>query len=131
MRTTSTIATLLVGAVLGVGMIMACSDDSPGDADAATCDCPPAEPPLAGRIARTRVTTTIDPNAVGVQSSSCPAGGTILGGSCRMMEGNRNIALTEAGIVNGGGQGYECHWSSTSASAGTGIVEAICLMPAQ
>ena len=46
------------------------------------------------------------------------------------MNGNRNIVLNEAGIVNGGGQGYQCQWSSTSPVANTGIAETICLMPA-
>ena len=96
----------------------------------AACECPAAEPPLAGRITRVRTTVAIAPNDFGTTGSACPAGATILGGSCRLMSGNRSISLTEAGIDVGGATGYLCFWSSTSNQPDTGIVEAICLLPA-
>lgn len=131
MKNVSWLATLVTGAALGAVVVIACSDDSPGDADAGTCECPAAEPPIAGRVARIRGTVAIDPNAVGVQGAICPAGATLLGGSCRLMDGDPRIVLNDAGIVNGGGQGYQCQWKSSSPVADTGIAEAICLMPAQ
>ena len=131
MKHTTWLATLLTGVALGVTLILACSDDSPDGADAATCDCPTAEPPLAGRILRARGTVSIAPNDFGTTAVACPTGATILGGSCRLMNGNRLIYLTEAGIEMGGAAvGYQCFWSSTSNQPDTGIAEAICLMPA-
>lgn len=131
MKRMSWFVTLVTGVVAGIGIIVACSDDSPGDADAASCNCPAAEPPLAGRIVRGRGTGPIDPNGEGFASAGCQLGATLLSGSCRLMNGNRSISLTEAGFVNGGGQGYQCQWSSSSPVANTGIAEVICLMPAQ
>lgn len=124
------LAPLLGGVVLGAFIVVACSDDSPGDADAATCECPAAEPPLSGRVARIRVTAPIDPNAEGSTGAGCN-GGTLLGGSCRLMSGDRRIVINEAGAALGGEQAYQCRWSSSSPLANTGIAEAICLMPAQ
>lgn len=133
MNRISAFATLALGAVIGAGVVVACSDDSPGNADAATCDCPAAEPPLAGRIVRVTATAEIAPNGFGTQGVSCAAGSTLLGGSCRLMDGNGNgnVYLNEAGIINLGGQGYQCEWHSMSLIAATGIATAICLMPAQ
>lgn len=46
-----TVALCSAGLVAGIILVLACGDDSPSEADAApTCDCPEAEPPLAGRI---------------------------------------------------------------------------------
>ncbi len=130
MKRVSWLLALLTGVVLGMGIIVACSDDSPGGADAATCDCAAAEPPLAGRIVRGRGTGPIDPDVGGVASAGCPLGATLLGGGCRLMNGNRNIFLTEGGIGNGGVEGYQCDWRSMSPIADTGIAESICLVPA-
>lgn len=129
MKRVSWFVPLIAGAVLGIGVIVACSDDSPGDADAAACNCPAAEPPLTGRVVRTRGTGPIDANGVGVAGAGCNGGGILLGGSCRLMSGNRSIYLTEAGADVGGAHLYYCKWSSASGVADTGIAEAVCLMP--
>ncbi len=131
MNHASSLITLLCGAILGAVVILACSDDSPGNADAATCECPAAEPPLAGRIVRARLTTVIDPGGNGVQSVGCPGTSTLLGGSCRLMNMDPRIVLISAGLESDNGQGYRCQWKSSSPVADTGIVDAICLMPAQ
>jgi hypothetical protein len=131
MKRISWLAAILSGALVGAAVVVACSDDSPGAADAATCECAAAEPPLTGRIVRVRATGEIEPNVGGSAGAVCQPGAIILGGSCRLMEGNRNVFLTEAGIGNGGGMGYSCDWRSMSNSADTGVAEAICLMPAQ
>lgn len=127
MKTYSAIALLLAGGLAGTALTLSCSDDSPGDADASTCECAPAEPPLTGRIVRTRQEISIDPNAVGIAGPGCPAGATVLGGSCRLALPDPAVFLSEAGVEM---QSYLCIWKSTSLQRATGVSEAICLLPA-
>lgn len=112
---------------LALGALAACGDDTTAGGDATAC--PPAEPPLAGRIVRVRATGLLDPQGVGIAGAGCN-GGTLLGGSCRLAEGDRDIALSEAGADLGGAQLYFCQWNSSSNRPNTPIAEAICLMPA-
>lgn len=134
MKAPSALAILLLGVAFGAGLIVACSDDSPPDADAAVCDCPAAEPPLAGRIvASERVSANIIPGNGGGTGIQCPEGATLLGGSCRLEVSDRLVTLMEAGadrsvppVVS-----WRCEWSSSSTMARIGYAEAICLMPPQ
>jgi hypothetical protein len=120
----------LTGLVFGAGLVVACSDDSPGDADAAVCDCPAAEPPLQGRIMSVTGQSLIPAGGVGGQGAICPPGATILGGSCRLMNLDYQVVLVEAGIDRSAATAYTCRWSSTSATDTNVTVEAICLVPA-
>lgn len=121
------------GAVCAVSLVIACSDDSPGDADAAVCDCPAAEPPLAGRIMTVRASNPLTPGTGGGQGAFCPAGAKVLGGACDVMVDDPVIQVQSSRFLNAGGQeGYQCLWSGINQTvANTGIVEAICLLPAQ
>ena len=121
------------GATVAVVLLVACSDDSPSDADAAVCDCPAAEPPLAGRITVVQQQAAINPGTGGGTGAVCPAGATVLGGGCGMMTPDDRVVLLEATPERTGGlSGYVCSWSAHDAvSANTGTAEAICLVPAQ
>lgn len=128
---------LLFGVVLGVGTVIACGDDSPGDADAAACDCPAAEPPLAERIVRSPLgsgTVTIPAGEFGAQSNSCPDGSTLLTGSC-FQDTNPNglaVYLLNAGFRAGADPTtWSCYWHNTSAQAVEVRVDVVCLMPAE
>lgn len=117
--------------VAGVVAVVACSDDSPGDADAATCDCPAAEPPLAGRIVSVTGQRSIPANGGDFAEAVCPLGSTILGGGCRMTETGA-LTLVEAGIDRAGAQSeYLCRFRSADAQSRMVTAEAICLVPAQ
>lgn len=132
MKKLNSLALLAVGAVGGIALIVACSDDSPTDADAAVCDCPAAEPPLAGRIISVRVTGPISAGSTGGAAAACPAGSTILGGACEVETSDAKILLRESRIVRSGNPQYVCLWNSESATvANNGTAEAICLTPAQ
>jgi len=132
MKRTTWLVTLVAGFTAGVALVVACSDDSPGDVDAAVCDCPAAEPPLAGRITSARGTNPIMANDTAVASADCPAGAVVLGGSCEVMTGDANVVVMESRFTRGSLQGYQCRWSALNATANnTGFAEAICLMPAQ
>ncbi|MBE7448936.1 MAG: hypothetical protein HS111_08580 [Kofleriaceae bacterium] len=135
----------LAGALAGVTLVVACSDDSPGDADAAVCDCDPAEPPIAGRVmsvtgmttiaAVMSVTgmTTIAAGSDSAAAGQCPAGAILLGGGCRLGLGvtdslvHISIAAPSTAIPNS----FYCEWRNNSAQNHTGIAEAICLVPPQ
>lgn len=121
------------GAVASLTLVIACSDDSPGDVDAAVCDCPAAEPPLAGRITAVTDTNPITAGLTGATSVLCPVGATVLGGACDVMTDDPLIQVQESAFVRGAQQqGYRCNWSALDATVNnTGKVEAICLVPAQ
>ena len=122
---------MAAGAVIGAGVVIACSDDSPGRADAATCDCPAAEAPLANRIVSRTSTGNIAPGNTGVASVFCPAGATILSGGCSLANGDPRTVLQEAKVTHAGTPAYACTWYSGAAAAVTGTAEVICSMPAQ
>ncbi len=120
-----------VGIATGITLVVACSDDSPDDADAAVCDCPAAEPPLAGRITSVRDMNPITPGGAGITSVDCPAGATVIAGACEVMDVDANVVVMESRFTRGSQQGYLCRWSALNATANnTGFAEAICLMPA-
>lgn len=133
MKNLTWISTLSSGIVVGALLIIACSDDSPSDADAATCDCPAAEPPLAGRIVSVRGTGgPINAGGIGGASVNCPPGATILGGSCEVTTDDANVLLSSSNFARTGSHQFICKWSALNATvANTGIAEAICLVPAQ
>lgn len=129
MKPTSWIATTAVGAVFGAALVIACSDDSPPAADAAVCDCPAAEPPLAGRIVTVTNPVTVLANSGGGQSVGCPSGGTLLGGGCTRTSG-AELIVAQSGPVPAGG-GWSCVWRNNIANDAMAIVHAICLVPPQ
>ena len=119
---------VLVGAAFSAGLILACSDDSPHDADAASCDCPAAEAPLAGRIVERTYTIIVDADGSG--TALCPPGATLLGGGCTIEAagaGVGTITLFESGPRIGG---HTCRWISTVPNPSTAKATAFCLVPA-
>ncbi|MBP8811120.1 MAG: hypothetical protein KBG48_10540 [Kofleriaceae bacterium] len=128
----SKLAIAACGLLAGVVLVVSCSDDSPGDADAAACDCPAAEPPLNGRIVAVRASNPIQPGTGGGQGASCPAGAIVLGGACEVMTPDRAIQVSSSRVDRSANHAYVCEWSARDATvANTGTAEAICLVPAQ
>lgn len=131
-RTASVAFFLSVGIVFGAAFVIACSDDSPSDADAAVCDCPAAEPPIAGRLMVVQASNPIQTGTGGQQTVFCPAGALVLGGACDVMTDDPAIQVQKSAFVRDAQQGYRCRWSAVGATtANTGTVEATCLVPAQ
>lgn len=127
------LAGFAAGACVAVVSIVACSDDSPGDVDAAVCDCPAAEPPLPGRIMTMSTTGNITPASTGGATAICPAGAKVLGGACSIMNPDAQIQVSFSRVEqSGSAEGYTCVWTALSATlANTGTAQAICLVPAQ
>lgn len=123
------------GAVCATGLILACSDDSPGNADAAACECPAAEPPLAGRIVTTRGTNVTITQSGGAQAlATCPAGSTLLSGSCHVVEdggGMTTARLLDSGPGDIDPTVWGCNWRNGPEFTATAHAEVRCLMPAQ
>ncbi len=132
MNTKSWLVGLASGALACAALIVGCSDDSPSDVDAAVCDCPAAEPPLAGRVVSVRSSgNPIAPGSGGGAAADCPQGSTILGGACEVMNDDANVLVSESRFVRTGGAQFVCKWSALNATvANTGVAEAICLVPA-
>lgn len=127
----NSLALLGAGLVAGAAFVIACSDDSPTDADAAVCDCDPAEPPLAGRIMRVErreAQTTGAP----LLAAICPAGSTLLGGGCFAEGPNAgDLRLVMSGFPSGGDPlRYGCDWRNQPGLEVTVVAFATCLIPA-
>ncbi len=122
----------VAGFVAGVSFILACSDDAPSSADAAACDCPAAEPPLAGRIMAVTAETGLAPMGTGTPAATCPTGAMLLGGGCARVGGTSVVVgtLSTSGPANASAA-WVCSWTSTSTEAQQVRATAYCLMPAQ
>lgn len=125
------LAFLAAGAIAATVVMISCSDDSPADADAAVCDCDPAEPPLAGRIMRVEDRST---GAIRVLTAIaiCPVGSTLLGGGCYSEgAGALNVRLIQSGDPQGGDTlRYGCTWENPPELELTVVSFATCLIPA-
>ena len=120
------------GLAVGVILLLSCADDAPGQADAAACQCPAAEPPLAGRIQRVTNTSTILANDDGGVNAGCPDGALIIGGAC--------ATSPEAGVYNvvlqyshqsDSGRVWVCRFHNNEAMPIDIRASVYCLVPAQ
>ena len=134
-----TLALVLAAGLGGALIVVACSDDSPVDADAAVCDCPAAEPPInAARLHRVETGTAIAmPNSIASPNVTCPVGELLLSGSCYLDVDNtaRDVTLTFAGQIPSDpsmqATTWRCDFTNKSAtSTATVRAQALCLRPA-
>lgn len=130
-----TIAIFLAGAFAATATTLACSDDSPPDADAAECDCPAGEPPLAGRLMKVRgLDSSLPADSPGGASADCPDGATLISGGCILVEdggGPPQARLMSSGADAVRPTAWACAWRSGPGFAATVHAEALCLLPAQ
>ncbi|MBP8811539.1 MAG: hypothetical protein KBG48_24795 [Kofleriaceae bacterium] len=119
-------------------LILACSDDSPGDADAAVCDCPAAEPPITqSRIMRVDGPSQNIDNGGGVALAGCPANAIVLTGGCYVTNDGTGTGalLSDAGPIEIGAtvpaNGWRCVYSrNNTGSTVTVHAQVTCLLPA-
>jgi hypothetical protein len=131
MRITSSVVSALLGLLAGIVLMISC-DDSPGTADAATCDCPAAELPIPGRIKRFSSTRVIAPGEVSLAEEGCPEGALVLSGACSNdpITSGADLTLQQSGDVVGAfSQGWICWFKNNSGAPVTVKATAICLMP--
>lgn len=129
---------VVCSALAGALVVVACGDDSPS-ADAATCDCPAAEPPITpARIHRVDGMNTVAPNTADGVGVACPAGETLLSGGCYigvdnsaghmvMLESRPNPVMASEVATS-----WLCRWRNDNGSGSAEIhAQALCLRPAQ
>ena len=136
-QTIKTTMTLLTGAALGVATVLSCSDESPPRADAAACDCAPAEPPLAGRIVEIVSTVRLSPANVGpafgkgAAPAQCPLNATLISGGCAAnLNQTPDIVVEQSYPVTDSGTGWVCVWKNGRNEETPVRAFALCLVPA-
>lgn len=133
MKMMQTFVLVAAGAVGGIAFMLACSDDSPANVDAAdgtTCDCPPAEPPLAGRIVVVTNDSTAPAMMDGGVGARCPAGATVLGGEC-VTNGVSAGLLMQSGTAQGAPDAWSCDFRNDTAVPLSITARVTCLVPAE
>lgn len=121
------------GAVASAALFVACSDDAPGADAAGVCECPAAEPPLAGRLIQVESDPlTIAAGTGDAVSASCPEGAIVLNGSCHHEPvPDASTFLIGGGASRGSGAGWDCEWVNTRTEGDVTVrAYATCLMPA-
>lgn len=123
-------ASLATGAALATALVLSCSDDSPGDVDAAACDCPAAEPPVPSRMATVRGADSLVPaDDDGVSSATCPANAKLLSGGCLPdLLATTGLVIWGFGKVDGQ-EAFYCRWRNDGTQPRTVYAEATCLVP--
>ena len=129
MNIVKTCGLITTGMIAGAMLVISCSDDSPSSADAATCDCAPAEAPLAGRVQVITGTQTIPANSTGGQSNRCPDGSVFLSGGCGTVDGQSAEIVLRQSRPSMSGDGWACDFRNASAAPVTIQVSAYCLVP--
>jgi hypothetical protein len=132
MRVISSVVPLVAGLLAGAISVLSCSDDSPGKADAATCDCPAAELPIAGRIVVVDQTRIIGPNSRSIEGAECPPGALRLSGSCTTALVNpvRDVTLEQSGFYDATDlRSWSCNFRNNEATSVTVKASVVCLMP--
>jgi hypothetical protein len=97
--------------------------------DAATCDCPAAEPPLAGRFVVVSQTRTIPANDFNISSVVCPGGSQLISGSCTqdLINPYRNLTLQQSGFFENTPNEWDCWFRNNEPFPVTIRSSAICL----
>jgi hypothetical protein len=131
MRIARSAVRLTTGLTASVLLILSCSDDSPGHADAAACQCPAAEPPLAGRIQRVTNTRTVPANGDDGVNAACPDGALIIGGGCATSpETSVHNVVLQFSHQDDTGRVWVCRFHNNEATP-VGIRASVyCLIPA-
>jgi hypothetical protein len=118
-------AIFALGLVVGVGVIVACSDDSPPDVDAGgTCECPDAEAPLADRLVRRTQMETIAAMDEGGLSADCADFEIVINGSC---SSGGTMLLQDSGSVDGTFWG--CSYRNDDVNPHDATATVLCLQP--
>ena len=121
-----TLAVFALGLVVGVSIIVACSDDAPSDVDAAVaCDCPASEAPWGDRLVRRMDTQTIAVGELsGPVSAFCNEGELAVHGSCTS---GGTMFLLDAGSSTG--EGWACNYRNEDVNPHDATATVLCLQP--
>jgi hypothetical protein len=131
MKIINSIVLLSIGAAFGIGMVLSCSNDSPYRSDAATCDCPASEAPLAGRLVV--IEGELQTIAVGgslAVGTTCIPGMQFLSGSCTAADPTtlEDITLIQFGFDKT--LGWGCAFKNNKLTPVQVKATVLCLKPA-
>jgi hypothetical protein len=145
MQLTKTILSLICGVATGVTLVISCGDNyrldlavdaaidapNPDAAPAPVCDCPAAEPPLAGRFMLFTATAVAPAHWSSGQAHRCLWEGVVIGGSCVLAPGesNRNVTLMNSGFYGASPANWWCTFFNHESTPVTIQVTTLCLMP--
>lgn len=132
MRLVSSLILVLAGVIAGVAFVVSCGDDSPSNADAATCSCPPAEAPIAGRVTTVSSVESVDAMSEGILSTGCPNGSILLTGGCTLEAvgtGGKDLVVRQSGF-DGTNSGWFCFVKNNESTALSVKIVVSCLNPA-
>lgn len=144
MHVTRSILVLMAGAASGIALVLSCGDnlsvkaradaaiDAPNAPDAApTCDCPAAEPPLAGRFVVVSNTWAIAANATGHGGVPCPAGAQFITGSCTTDDPTAmvDVILRESGFLDYPPTAWRCSFHNNEPMPVMFRASVVCLKP--
>lgn len=118
-----------IGAGAALALMLSCSDDAPGAADAAVCDCP-----TLVTVEQTVPDAGGGPGGV-VATAVCPAGFTLVGGGCQAYA--KAAPFNELRLFSAGGRGvvsdpsniYVCEWDNPLEIRATITAWATCQSP--
>jgi hypothetical protein len=131
MKIINSIALLSIGAVFGVGMVLSCSNDSPHRSDAAACDCPASEPPIAGRLIFVEgLPQTLQAGEQDVATAACMPGTQFVSGTCTAGNPNvlEDIQVQQFGF-NQATSVWFCAFKNNELTAAQVKATAVCLKP--
>ena len=116
------------GAAAGIAFVLSCWNHT-SQSDAATCDCPASEPPIAGRIKRISTTKAVAGLATELGVAPCPDGSLLVSGSCMNGDiGLPDIVLQQSGVLTDD-HGWECVFKNNTNNTVTIKVTEFCLSP--
>jgi hypothetical protein len=133
MKNLKVLVGVVAGVLAGVAFAMSCGDGT-SPADAAVCDCPVAEAPIASRIVEVENTVTLSPanmapaNGRGGQGVVCPDGATLMTGGCAANAGQVPDISLEQSFP--GMRSWQCSWRNNTNTSVVVRVIARCLVPA-
>lgn len=143
MHIARSILLLITGSISGIAFVLSCGDnlaikadaaiDAPKAPDAAqTCDCPAAEPPLAGRFVTISNTRDIPANDFLINSAYCPIGSRLISGSCTqdLLNPYRHLTLEQSGFFEAYPNEWVCQFRNHENTPVTIRVTVTCLKPA-
>jgi hypothetical protein len=145
MQIARSILLLMTGAATCFAFLLSCGDDlgvkasadAPSAPDAVrTCDCPSAEPPLAGRLVVQEVISILDSNQQGSTHIFCPGDARPISGSCTvdMPVPDKDVTLRESGFIAMGildnRPAWRCSFRNNEPTQIQFKIAVLCLKPA-
>jgi len=132
MNKMKSIAQISIGVAFGVGLVLSCSDNSPHRTDAATCDCPASEAPIAGRIVIVERQMTLIGNSTQTVTAACDPGTQFLSGSCANGDVGGDptaLILHESGFRSKSDIVWGCSFTNALATQVQAKASVVCLAP--